>query len=89
MIEPFDAKRHEALVTTGPLQPLYPGHTVHRLITPGTRRAARCGDPEAILASADWRLVSCTDCRADAPGAWYDFGTPPPAWLVDGEAASA
>lgn len=86
MIEPFDAKRHEALTTTAPIQLLYPSHTVHRLIKPGKRRSARCGDPEAILASEDWRLVNCDECRAAKPGAWFNFGTEPPKWLTDSEA---
>lgn len=89
MIEPFDAKRHEALTTTAPIQLLYPGHTVHRLTTPGQHRAARCGNPEAILAAADWRLVNCPECRTDKPGAWYDdLPNDPPDWLLDSEAAS-
>lgn len=89
MIELFDEKRVEALLTTAPIQPLYPGTTVHRLIEPADRRAARCGDPEAVLASADWRLVSCGECRADKPGAWFaSIDATPPSWLTDSEATA-
>lgn len=89
MTELYDEKRVEALLTTAPIQPLHTGTTVHRLITPGGRRAARCGDPEGILCSADWRLVSCGECRADKPGEWYaSIDAAPPRWLTDSEASA-
>lgn len=65
MIEPFDAKRHEALLTTAPIRPINPtpDQRVHRLADRTGMPAALCRALGALLGSADWRLVDCTDCR--------------------------
>jgi Zn finger protein HypA/HybF involved in hydrogenase expression len=65
VIEPFDAKRHEALLTTMPIQPLHglaSCHT-HRLDVADGRRQALCKSRHAMVCSEDWRLVNCPACR--------------------------
>lgn len=68
MIEPFDAKRHEALLDNSPFTYVLNNPTTHKLDAPSGIPIALCrtaGDRLAV----DWRLVNCVPCREAAPTA--------------------
>ncbi|MEU0515591.1 hypothetical protein [Amycolatopsis sp. NPDC006125] len=62
--DPFDEKRHEALMTQQPIRfaPDVTPPAVHK----AEGRVVRCATPHAVLVTDDWRLVNCASCRASA-----------------------